>query len=130
MLKPAGSSTPLPLELLSTATRTSQDIAVKNAKILVIVFKTANKASSPTFTISVQGKTASGAYYTIWTAAAAIAANGTAVYVLTPYVAPTGTLTESKIMPIPSIIRILATYAGTPASDKMDTTVDIDLVAA
>lgn len=128
MPRPAGGNTPLPNVLQATATRTGPDHKVQNAKCLILVVTTANKTGTPTVTPSIQGKTASGAYYTIWTAAAAIAANGTFVYILTPFTLPTGTFTEAKIMPIPSTVRAILTYAGTPASDKIDMQADIDLV--
>ena len=124
-----GSSlTPLPLALQSNSTLTSPDIVRGSGNSLIIVVTLANRTGVPTYTPSVQMKTKSGAYVTIWTAAAALAANGVTTYALGSASVDATAYTEKKQILIPDTIRIVLTYAGTPATDKVDTLVDLDVV--
>jgi hypothetical protein len=121
--------TALALQAGSVATRTSADIPTSNLRSLTLVVVTANKANTPTFTPVVKMKDAGGTNYeTLWTAAAAIAANGTLVYQFGPGLgtAPSG-VTESKQVAIPKTLQIVLTYAGNGTTDAFDTTAFYEL---
>ena len=63
----------------------------------------------------------------IWTAAAAVAADGTTNYLIYPGTRVVEDYTEYVDIEIPETWRVSITYAGTPATDKMDTLVTADL---
>jgi len=119
----------LALELQSIATRTSPDIPNPYGHGLTLVVTLANKAGTVTFTPVVQGKTPGGVYYALWTAAAALSANGTYIYQLTPIaVSNSSGITESKIALLPVVFRIVMTYSGAGAGNAFDTTVEGDIL--
>ena len=108
----------------SSATRTSADFTSGDlTRGILIHVKTANRSSTITFTPSVQWKTYTGNYLTIWTAASAIAANGDFTYFLAPLGGGTvsASFTESKSLQIPKTFRLLLTVGST---GTMDTLVD------
>lgn len=111
-------------ELQSTATRTSQDLPAPKARGMLLLVTVANEAGTCSFTPSLQLKNPAGTVLTIWTAAAAITANGSYLYVLSPDVL-TGmngaSITATALVGIPRNWNLVLTYSGTPATDKMDT---------
>ena len=124
-----GQATYLPLELQSIATRTSADIPNSYATGLNLVVVLANKAGTVTFTPKLQGKTKSGTYYDLWVAAAALSANGTYIYQLCPVaVSTSASVTESKIVLLPAVFRVVLTYSGAGAGNAFDTTVETDVL--
>jgi hypothetical protein len=119
--------TPLAAQADTIATRTSADIPNPYAHGLNIVVYLANKAGTVTFTPTVQGLTLTGTYYNLWVAAAALSANGTYIYQLTPIaVSNSSGITESKIALIPAVFRIVLTYSGAGAGNSFETRVDLD----
>lgn len=113
-------------ELLSTATRTSEDFTMPKSSGLILWVKTDNEAGTCSFTPSLQMKDPEGTAITLWTAASAITADGSYLYVLSPNTA-TGMggagVTETALVEVPNSWNIVMTYSGTPASDKSDTQV-------
>jgi len=111
-------------ESLSTATRTSNDLIATLSRGALLWVKTANLTGTPTFTPSLQIDDPDGTALTVWTAATAISANGSYLYILSPDVL-TGmggaSVTETALVAIPYFHNIVLTYAGTPATDKVDT---------
>ena len=81
----------------------------------VVVNVTAITGTTPTLTVSIQGKDpVSGQYYTLLTNATAISANGTYLFALYPG-GPTSTTSPSfsSPAPLPRTWRILYTIGGT-----------------
>jgi len=114
----------LAAESLSTATRTSGDLISNKGRGMLLWVKTANEAGTASFTPSLQVKDPEGTALTVWTAAAAITANGSFLYVLSPDTL-TGmggaSVTETALVSIPFFHNLVLTYSGTPANDKIDT---------
>lgn len=121
----------------ATATVNGPDLFIPNTKGLTLVVVTANRASTGTFTPVLQMKLPaiatlqqaayadprkayadSSTYVTLWTAAAAIAANGTVVYQLAQNgVSAASGITESKQLMLPAALRFSFTYGGAGAFD-------------
>lgn len=116
----------LEAEADSDVTRTSVAISRQQRGMLLTV-KTANEAGTVSFTPSLQMKTLIGDWVTIWTAAAAIVANGQYHYVFYPGTAVAG-YTEYVDTVLPFTWRVVLTYAGTPGTDTIDTEVVADLL--
>jgi hypothetical protein len=99
----------------TSATRTSADFTnnVMAAGILIHV-KISSLSSTPTYTPSIEWKTTSGNYITLWTAAAAISANSDKVYWLSPGQAGTASssITEAKGLHLPLQWRLTLTFGG------------------
>lgn len=114
-------------ELQSTATRTSKKFNNPRCNGVILIVTTANEAGTASFTPSIVGYDASGTAYTVATFTA-ITANGTNVLCLYPAVL-TGFSNEAKAAPLPREWAVVLTYAGTPATDKIDTKVDAVYVA-
>ena len=89
-------STPLATVTSAKATQATADQVNYNGKGLLLHVKVANLAGTPTFTPRLQWKDNSGNYNTIWTAAAAINANGDKTYQLYPSAADAASHTESR----------------------------------
>ena len=105
----------------SVATVTGSDIVNYNGKALRLIITFADKQGTVDFTPKVQGKTAGGTYYDIWTAAAAVSANSVVVYDISPYAVSTATgVTESKIAIVPRTFRVVLTYNGAGAGNSFD----------
>lgn len=117
----------LPLQLLSTATRTSGIFKNQYSRGLILVVTIANEAGTCSFTPTILGYDASGTAFTLATFTA-LTANGTAILALYPQVLTGFSGTEAKVAPLPREFSVRLTYAGVPANDKMDTKVDIMLV--
>lgn len=67
-----------------TTGRTSADVVNRSGRgVIVAVKKTANSGTSPTVTVTIQGKDGHGGYYTIL-ASAAISSDGTTYYRVFP----------------------------------------------
>jgi len=122
------SSTPLGLAPGTNATRISGDQGNFNGKGIALHVKTANLAGAPTITPRIQWKDNSGNYNTIWTAAAAIAANGDKVYLLYPGAADAAGWTEVKQTAVPRVFRVVLVYAGNGTTDVVDTTCDLEIL--
>lgn len=116
-----GFFTVLPAELLSTATRTSGQFTNPYANGLILTVVVANEAGTCSFTPKLQTVNGYGTAFVWWTAAAAITANGTYQYLIYPVSITNSAFTEVVTFPVPSTWQLVLTYAGTPASDKMDT---------
>jgi hypothetical protein len=115
----------LPAQLLSTATRTSQEFTMKargQQAGMAIVVVTANEAGTASFTPELATVVA-GADVKFWTAAAAITTDTTSKYLIYPGAGTNALYTEIKSTPIPRTWKLILTYAGTPATDKIDTKV-------
>lgn len=124
-----GGFTILATEAGSIATRTSAAFKNRGAKSLILTVVVANKAGTVTFTPIVQMELPNGAWVTIWTAAAALSANGTAVYELNrDTVATASGITESKVVALPLNLRVGLTYSGAGAGNSFDTTVYGELI--
>ncbi len=96
------------------ATLTSAPFKNRFARGLQIAVKLANKVGLATVTPSLQFKMKDGTWVTLWTAAAALSANGTAVYQITPVAVSTASgITESKIAMLPLDLRVVLTFGGT-----------------
>ena len=117
----------LAAELQSTATRTSSERTTPEHKGMLLTVPIANEAGTTTFQPVLQQKDNEGNWNTIWTAAAAIAADGTTTYLIYPGTRVAEDYTEYVDIEIPETWRVVLTYAGTPATDKMDTLVTADL---
>lgn len=81
-----------------TTGRTSSDVTTKGRGIIVCVNKTANSGTSPTVTVTIQGKDLNGAYYTIL-ASAAISSNGSTYYRVYPGLTASANAVANDIMP-------------------------------
>ena len=121
-------STPLATVAAAKATQTSADQVNYNGKGLLLHVKFANLAGSATFTPRLQWKDNSGNYNTIWTAAAAIAANADKTYQLYPGAADLGSHTEEKQLVLPRTFRIQLVYAGNGTTDAADVTADMEIL--
>ncbi len=110
----------------SAATRTSVAIS-RQQRGMIMTVKTANEAGAASMTPSLQMKTQAGDWVTFWTAAAAITANGTFTYFFYPGTAVVS-YTEYVDTVIPHTWRLVLTYAGTPATDTIDTEAVVDLL--
>lgn len=109
----------LPAQLLSTATRTSQlQRCTKDLGVLIEII-TANEAGSASFTPKILVPDGAGGADVVIITFTAITANGTNTLVVYPGANDMGT--EDKIATLPREWKLELTYAGTPASDKMDT---------
>lgn len=110
-------------QALSTATRFSGNLFNPAATRLVIAVKLANLTGTPTFTPKILVRGPDGTSWGIWTAAVALSVNGTYIYFFGPDVVA-GSAKEAVGIPIPTEWTLQLVYAGTPASDKVDTQVD------
>lgn len=108
-------------ELLSTATRTSGNFDCPYGLGLHLTVVVANEAGACSFTPKIVTTDAYGNSVTWWTAAAAITANGVYQYLIWPVSITNSAFTEVVTFPMPGSWKLTLTYAGTPASDKMDT---------
>ncbi len=90
--------------------------------------KFANLAGAATFTPRLQWKDNSGNYWTIWSAAAAIAANGDKTYQLYPGAVDIGSHPEQKQMVLPRNFRLQLVYTGNGTTDAADVTVDMEIL--
>lgn len=113
----------LPAELLSTATRTSQEFNNPYGMGMLLTVVVANEAGTCSFTPKLVTFDAYGTAIAWWTAATAITANGTYHYLVYPVSITNAAFTEVVTCPVPASFHVVLTYAGTPASDKMDTKV-------
>ncbi len=98
-----------------TATQNSGDLINHNYRYLTIFVDATVEADTASVTPSVQIKSKSGDYFTIWTAAAAIEAIGNTAYQLGPgLLAATGEdYTDTGNVVIPRTFRIVMTHADT-----------------
>lgn len=117
--------TPLALEANSAATRTSEAFINPYARSALFVVTAAAEAGTATATLALQAQKSDDTWHTIFTAAAAISANGTYTYYLTDGPAGTATYTESKILHMPAVWRI--TLTGMSPGNTFTTTVDCEL---
>ncbi len=113
----------------TNATRNSGDLNNIAGLGLLLRCRVSAMAGTPTFTPSIDWKTPSGNYSTIWTAAAAINTNTNTLYSIYPGIgAVNGSFTEIAGVHIPRTLRVNLTYAGTPASDKATTFVEGEIL--
>lgn len=105
----------LALEENTVATRISDLITKQNARALLISVVLSDKVgTTATYTPRVRYRLADGTYATLWTAAAALANNGTTTYLLSLHQGGTVTgITEAKATPIPMEIVIDLVVGGT-----------------
>jgi hypothetical protein len=122
------SSTPLATQAGSNATRNSADLTNYNGRGIALHVKVANLAGAPTFTPRIQWKDNSGNYNTIWTASAALSANGDKMYLLYPGAADAAAWTEQKQTVLPRTFRVVLVYTGNGTTDTADTTVDLEIL--
>lgn len=110
----------LPAELLSAATRTSELQRCDRSLGVMIEIVTANEAGAASFTPKILVPNAvAGAADLVIVTFTAITANGTNILVVYPGATDLGT--EDKVATLPREWKLELTYAGTPASDKIDT---------
>lgn len=123
--------TALANEADTIATRTSEGILNVNGRNLSLIVVTANKiGTTATYTPSLQTTYNGGTtWFTIWTAAAALTANGTVLYTFGPGCETgAGTETENVGIPIYRDMRVVITVGGTAnASHNMDTAAYVHL---
>jgi len=102
----------------------TDDIQNDGLSALHLVMTLANKLGLANVTPVVQGKKATGEYYDLWVASAAVAANGTTIYQITPLAAVTATqVTESKVLILPDVFRVVLRFGGTTgAGNSYDVT--------
>jgi hypothetical protein len=91
------------VELLASAAdttgRTSADQTNRTGRgVVVCVKKTANSGTSPTVTVTIQGKDRNGDYYTIL-ASAAISSNGSTYYRVYPGLTAAANATVNDVLP-------------------------------
>ena len=112
----------LPQELLSTATRVSGLQLCTRSFGVMLQIVTANEVGAASFTpkILVPNGVSAGADLVVVTFTAIVAV-GTNLLVVYPGATDLGT--EDKVATLPREWKLELTYAGTPASDKMDTLV-------
>jgi hypothetical protein len=115
----------LPAALQSTATRDSDYQANLGCEGVILEIVVANEAGTCSFTPKIYSVDPAGTNVLIWAAATAITANGTFLYWIHPHADKTATaknnMTEEGTISLPRDWFLELTYAGTPASDKMDT---------
>lgn len=113
----------LPAQLLSTATRTSGMFDNPYRRGMILTLVTANEVGSTSFTPSIQTVDFFGSSHTVFTADLPITVNGTYHYLFVPVpvVNYNGTFREIFTLDLPREWKLVLTYAGTPANDKMDT---------
>lgn len=117
----------LALQLQSTATRTSGVFKNQYSRGLLMVVTLANEAATCSFTPVILGYDASGTAFTLATFTA-LTANGTFVLIFYPQVLTGFSGQEAKVGALPRAFSVRLTYTGTPATDKMDTKMDIMLL--
>lgn len=124
------------LELLASeadtiATRNSDDQYSASARAIQILVKTSNKVGTTAeYTPTLQRKNVDGTYTTIWTAAAAITAEGSVLYELGrgfTGTAPSG-VTEQVALVLPQNWCFVLAVANADGSHNMDTYSEADLV--
>lgn len=107
----------------TTATRTSNSF-YNEGRGVHLHLNTANKVgATATYTLSLAIRFPDGTFVTIWTAAAAVTANGDANYILYP-AAVAGTGTEKVNLATGGVYRVVLAAASADAGNKMDTLVD------
>lgn len=109
-------------ELLSTATRTSSKFGNNKGRGILFIITTANEAGTASFTPAILTYDAAGNAVTLATFTA-ITANATTILCYYPAVLTGFSGTEAKVGQLPREWALKLTYAGTPASDKIDTLV-------
>jgi hypothetical protein len=114
----------LAAEVDTEATRTSRQITSLTHRGLILLVDVSNELGAPTYTPSLQAKRGA-TWATIWTAAAAISADGLYTYLLYPGTAGAN-YTEYVDMVLPQTYRVVLTYAGTPSTDNADTAIDAE----
>lgn len=117
----------LATEVDTEASRLSTAQVNPTGRGLGISVKIENLQNSPSYTPHVDAKMPNGDWVTIWTAAAALTANGTVHYLIYPGTAG-AVYTEYEDTVIPLSFRVGLTYVGTPATDNADTTVDAEIL--
>lgn len=117
--------TVLATESGSFATRTAGVFQNEYNHGIVLIVKLANKAGTVTFTPQVQIQDEAGNAIVWWTAAAALAANGTATYVLFPGgMAGKGAgVTEAADVVMPREWKLALNYTGAGDGNEFDTSV-------
>jgi len=110
-------------ELLSTATRTSGKFTNHKCRGLLFIVTTANEAGAASFTPKILGYNAAGTSFVLATFTA-ITTNATTILIYYPQVLTGFSGTEAKVGQLPREWALELTYAGTPATDKIDTKVD------
>lgn len=91
-----------------TTTQTGADTTNYNG-VGILITVDVTSAGTGSITPKIQGKDANGIYFDIWTAAAAITANGTKTYAIHPGSATAGNLTEAIQQFVPRTFRIVIT---------------------
>jgi len=116
--------TTLALEADTIATRNGIDITSGQHKAIRLAVVTGNKIGTlATYTPTLEWKYDGTNYAAIWTAAAALTANGTVIYDLGPGISA-GDAVETISMSLPGTFRFTLTVGGTAnASHNMDTSV-------
>ena len=99
-----------------TATEYSEPISSRGLKFLILYVDVTAIAATPSVTFSVQAlDPASGKWFTIWTAAAALTAVSTAIYALGPGLLDSvpGGYTDVENIVLPPTLRVTRTHADT-----------------
>lgn len=97
-----------------TATESSDAISNAGAKYLLLFLDVTAITLTPSVTLSVEAyDRASGEWFTVWTAAAAVTGTGNTQYALGPGLdaAAPGGFTDAENVPVPPTFRVTATHA-------------------
>lgn len=113
----------LELESATAATRTSDlQKTPPECRGIILRVQVGTLDGSPTFTPTLQRKALDGSFDAVWTAAAAISAASTKVYIIYPG-ASGGDVTEVDGIPVPQEWKMALTYGG---SGSAPTEADFD----
>ena len=113
----------LAVELQSTATRTSGKQSNPRYRGILLIVTIANEAGTCSFQPKINAYDAAGNAIVLATFTA-LTANGTYLLEFYPAVLTGFAGSESKVGQLPREWSVSLVYSGTPANDKMDTTVD------
>jgi hypothetical protein len=112
--------TVVPAQLQAVATVESGQFDNPYGTGMMLTVVVANEAGTCSFTPVLKSLDAFGTVVTLWSATSAIAANGTYQYLFYVVDVINTAFAQCVTLPLPRSWYLELTYAGTPASDKMD----------
>lgn len=114
----------LPAELQSSATITSSKQLNIKCRGIVFIIVTANEAGTASFTPKILGYRSDASTTFVLATFTAVTTNATTILIYYPQVLTGFSGTEAKVGQLPRDWALELTYAGTPATDKIDTLVE------
>jgi hypothetical protein len=119
------------LDLNTILDRTSEVLDLRNVGAMIITMILADKVGTVTFTPRLDRKLADGTYTPYWTAATAVSAAGTTVFVIGQggiAASSAGLITEGKEFPLPAYGKLVLDYTGAGGANHFDTYAEVELM--